>query len=280
MSSIDQTPRALVRQSPTPEQEAQPTDISFAGTARAIALGFIAVVAGGSSLEAHGPTAPTPLVERELDPRGQTLKLMEKRVSLQTAGSSLESILDAIATLSGVKIEGLWSSVGGDGGLVRDQELAMTLTNVTVRAALDKLAERLESASSGGPTTWQVLSDGRLQFGTKARLDRYQELRSYDLRDVAGDTPQFLGAPKFNFNAALEQGRGNGGSIIGESQAGERRRSSKGDELEKMRELLLDTVESEQWVERGGSGGTIRIYNGTMLVRAAPYVHRALGGIS
>jgi hypothetical protein len=200
---------------------------------------------------------------------------MERRLTLEVSDYPLSDLVRTVSELGGVAIEALWTPAGS-AGLQREQEVTIALRNITIREALERIGRVVESES--GETTWQVLSNGRLQFGAKESLDRFQERRIYDLRDAANEAPLFLGAPRFNFNGALDQGRGGGGAIIGEPREGAegvRRTNEEG--LESLKEVILETVEPQQWVEQGGSGGSIRFYNGTMIVRAAPYVHRALG---
>jgi hypothetical protein len=44
--------------------------------------------------------------------------------------------------------------------------------------------------------------------------------------------------------------------------------------------LITQLVEQEEWVDNGGEGGTIRYYNGNLLVNAPDYMHRQINGYS
>ena len=274
MSSIERAGTREIRSTEQTLDQETLNGSSFGDAARVVAASVAALLVGVGTAEASEPKGVTPIVSKSLTPREATAALMEKRITLESRGSTLEDTLAALGAMAGVKIEPLWEPQGASVGLKKDLELEVSLQNVTTRAALERIAEIV--GREGEPTTWQVLPDGRLQFGTKASLDRFQERRIYDVRDLGGATPQFLGAPRFNFNGALQQG-GGGGSIIGEPEDREVGRRSEQDTFQTIKELIQETIESDQWIERGGSGGSIRFYNGTFIVVAAPYVHRALG---
>lgn len=247
---------------------------SFGSAARAIAVGVASIFTATGSAEAGAPLEPTPVVSKALSPRATTNLLLERRLSLDTPPLPLDQLLAAVTTLSGVKIEALWEKANDSSGLSKDFELGLSMRNKTVREVLEKIGEALEA--EGKPSTWQVLADGRLQFGAKESLNRYQERRIIDPRDLVAEVPLFDGAPEFNLNGALTQGGGGGGSIIGEPRESSSPRRTAQDGLERLKEILMETVEPEQWRDVGGTGGSIRIYNGNLLVEAAPYILRGL----
>lgn len=247
---------------------------SFGSLARAIAVGVASFITGSGAVAAGSPTESTPIVAREPSTRAETTLLLERRLTIDTTPLPLEQLLGAVASLSGVKIEVLWEGSNYPNGLARDFELGLTARGVTVRGALERIAAALER--EGRPSTWQILQDGRLQFGTKESLNRFQERRIIDPRDLTTEAPRFDGAPDFNLNGALTQGSGGGGSIIGDPRENSTPRRTTQDGLERMKEIIVDTVEPEQWIEAGGSGGSIRIYNGMLLIQAAPYILRGL----
>jgi hypothetical protein len=42
-------------------------------------------------------------------------------------------------------------------------------------------------------------------------------------------------------------------------------------------QLIRDTIEPDIWLENGGQYGTIRYYDGRLIVSAAPFVQRQIG---
>jgi hypothetical protein len=161
-------------------------------------------------------------------------------------------------------------------GISPDAEINIPDKSITIRQGLDLISEQLSQA--GTPTTWQVLEDGRLQIGSKESLDRYQETKIYEIADLLAATPTFANAPDFNINAALQQGiSGNGGgAIIGDPVRSEAERAATRADSGQLTDLIRQVIEPDQWIENGGSGGSIREFRGALIIKAAPYVHRAL----
>lgn len=221
-------------------------------------------------------TSPTPLVARAENPRDIKLAEMSRKFQLSGSKSSLESVLAAITTLTGVSIETLWQSDRLPSGLSPNSEINIPAKSLTVRQGLELISEQL--SQSGTPTSWQVLEDGRLQLGSKESLDRYQETKIYEIADLLAAAPNFANAPDFNMNAALQQGLGGngGGAIIEDPVRSEVERATGKADSGQLLDLIREVIEPEQWVENGGLGGSIREFRGAFIIKAAPYVHRAL----
>src|SRR5690606_18701153 len=47
---------------------------------------------------------------------------------------------------------------------------------------------------------------------------------------------------------------------------------------EEIATLIRDVVETEEWIENGGAGGSIRVFRGTLIVNAPDYMHRSISG--
>jgi len=248
-------------------------DLSLATSLFSASAAFIATDAT-SALAAS--TSPTPLVARAENPRDVKLAEMSRKFQLSSSKSSLDSVLSAISTLTGVRIEPLWQSDRLPSGISPDAEINIPDKSITIRQGLDLISEQLSQA--GTPTTWQVLEDGRLQIGSKESLDRYQETKIYEIADLLAATPTFANAPDFNINAALQQGiSGNGGgAIIGDPVRSEAERAATRADSGQLTDLIRQVIEPDQWIENGGSGGSIREFRGALIIKAAPYVHRAL----
>lgn len=249
-------------------------------TARAIVAAFAALsISHGTALDsaqAHSASdQKAGPIEREESPQVITSRLLERPISLEVRSASLEQIVGALSASVGLPIEALWDSPRFPGGLSPQTEISFSATKLPLRAALERLADQI--TGSDNSVTWQVLQDGRLQFGTKESLNQYKERRIYDVQDLLFQYPNFSNAPKFDMNAALQQGRGGGGSaIIGDPGESKDALRSKTSAAESLKALLLTTVEADQWQENGGSGGSIQMFRNSFIINAAPYVHRAL----
>lgn len=158
------------------------------------------------------------------------------------------------------------------------------------------------------PCTWQLKSTF-LDIGTKPDLSRPgdQELKLYPVRDILYEPPVFDNAPDFSIDTALAQGAtfgggggsaggggggfggaggggggmggggggaGGGGSIFGSAGDSPERKSH--EELaKKLIQIIQLTVEPEAWLS---GWATMEYFQGSLLVKAPDYVHRALAG--
>jgi hypothetical protein len=58
----------------------------------------------------------------------------------------------------------------------------------------------------------------------------------------------------------------------------QQRQQEREDSAKNITAIITDLVENEQWVDNGGSGGTIRYYRGTLIVNAPDYMQRGIDG--
>lgn len=196
-----------------------------------------------------------------------------------------------------------------------DPETPITF-RATGTPALTVLEMILDQCSVDGEScTWQ-LRDGYVEVGTKSRLavPGSQELRYYPVRDLLFEVPYFDNAPQLDLGSALDQGGsgggggggggrggggrggggsggggrggggggaggggGGGGSLFG-TPSGEPQRITEDEHADTLISLLMDTVEPEGWVLRGGTYATIRYYQGVLIIKAPDFVHRQIGG--
>jgi len=183
-------------------------------------------------------------------------------------------MVKTISSALGNAVDVSWSDQNKLIGLDRDSEVTLNIKNVSCKAALEKLSRALYG--QGLETTWQVLEDGTIQFGTKATLNSNQEIVIYDIKDLLLKVPNFSNAPQIDLNQVLQQG-GNGGSPFQNDPAPPSTRPDPNNRPEEeLIRLIIQYVEPEQWMDAGGNGGSIRFFNGSLIIQAAPYIHRAL----
>ncbi|NDC38120.1 MAG: hypothetical protein EBZ48_08710 [Proteobacteria bacterium] len=254
---------------------------SFSSTARRIATSFAAlsILSGSVAESAHTSDANTPIsgqLHRVESPRAITNRLLERTVSCDLKGATIEQALSVLGTLSSMPIETAWNDNSNPNELSYQQQVSLSIENKSLRFALDQLASQMIDSSSG--FTWQVLPDGRLQFGSKERLNSFKEARIYDISDLLIQHPQFLDAPRIDISAALQQGTPGtaGGSILTNPSGTERSTPRSPTDPEMLKNLLTSTIETDQWQENGGTGGSIRVFRNTLIIKAAPYMHRAI----
>ncbi|MEM9083117.1 MAG: hypothetical protein AAGB34_05925, partial [Planctomycetota bacterium] len=125
---------------------------------------------------------------------------------------------------------------------------------------------------------WQFDPYGGLEVGPESRLARRLQTVAYDILDLLYVAPDFTNAPTLDLNV----GGGDGGGGSGLFQQGGGDDGDLGEDqqetVEDLIELVQTYVEPEHWSEVGGPF-TIRPFRtDILLIRAAPFAHRHIGG--
>ena len=215
-------------------------------------------------------------------PQRDTLIRLTRRISSDFNEKRLEDIMTYIKETSGADIEPMWADDRNSEGLDKDKVISVKVENVTVLALLEKVLER-SHPESGGEATWQMSETGAFQCGPRARLNKYRRVQIYDINDLLMEQPDYREVPRIDLQQALQASQGGGGG--GQSpfrtdneQNQNERKKAKQDQAEDLASLIRDLVETDQWTENGGSGGSIKYYNGTLIVNGADYIHRGING--
>lgn len=227
------------------------------------------------------------------DPRAVTLSKMMKVVSADFTENTLEQCMNFIRDVSGADFEYLWTE-GGNAGLDKEKTITLSAKNVTLLTLLETVLDKASDPSPSGlpGATWQMTTGGALQVGLKSSLNRMKRLETYDINDMLFEVKDKTDVPELDLQASFQGGgggRGGGGGGgqspfggsggrgqgQGQQQADPLRREKLSDEVKK---LIVSLVETDQWAENSGDGGTITYWQGTLLISAPDYMHRQIDG--
>lgn len=210
----------------------------------------------------------------------ETLSRMMVPITIELSDNRLEDVVRFISDFTGADLEPIWRTDRDADGLDKEARVTVSVTNVTVLAFLERI---LRQSNDGFiENTWQLGESGALEFGPKSRLNRLAFLKTYDIQDMLYEIPDFVDVPTLDLDQILQQsgqqGGGGGGSIFQGDQEGGAVQRPREELAQELINLIIENIEPEQWIDNGGDGGTIRYYNGFLLVRAPDYMHRQLGG--
>lgn len=211
---------------------------------------------------------------RQSDPRSIAIARMLRPLDVEIDGNRLEDVIQFVEELTGVTIEAMWANDRFVEGLDPDRSVAVRIRKGTALAFLDGVLRTLDDEFS--EHTWQVSNEGTIQIGTKESLNRFATLRMYDVRDLLYTVPSFREVPTLNLGA-IQQGGGGGGSRT-QFTVDESNNLSDEDMAEQLQDIIVTSIEPDQWDVNGGSGASVRFHSGMLLVRAPDYIHRQLGG--
>lgn len=236
---------------------------------------FSLVLLAPSSASAR-PDAPT---SADIAARRDTAAKLRKLITIELNDARLEDVVQFIEDFAAIELEPMWID-DAEGGLDKEQRITVEVKDVPVITLIERVLQKTQTDFS--PATWQFApSGGAVEIGPRSRLNQQAYLRIYDIQDLLFQIPDFEDFPELDLDQVLNQGGqggGGGGSVFSEEGENEPRGPNAQELLERLTDIITETIEPEQWRENGGDGGSITPYKGALLIRAPDYMHRQLEG--
>ncbi|MGD9789746.1 MAG: hypothetical protein AB7Q00_04250 [Phycisphaerales bacterium] len=251
-----------------------------------MALGLSSMaLAQGSAPSAKGATVSGGSTVRTTGiPQRDTLLRMMKPIAVDFTDQRLEDIVQYLQTVTGADFEPLWIDDTHAVGLDKDSTITLKTTSLPALTILDKILERAGSEFTG-MSAWQMSDTGSLQFGPRERLNVYKRVETYSIIDLLTEIPNYTDAPDFDLNTVLQGSGGRGASQArspfrdtGGTRGQDQDVKTPEEKADDLKRLIVSLIESDQWQENGGSGGSITYFQGNFIVNAPDYMHRALNG--
>lgn len=229
-----------------------------------------------------GSAAATVLAQSAADPRAVTYGKLVNTVlpTVEFNGNDFRNVLTFLSEVGDVDIITKWDEDGLGDGFDPAAEITLTLNNPT---ALVDVLELVMDQASEEETTWN-LGAGYVEVGTKDQLNTKKYVVLYPVRELLFVAPRFDDAPELDLESVLQSstqgGGGSGSGSIFEDEEDEEQssRANEEDEAEELIDIITSIVEPNQWENFGGEGGSIRYFRGFLIVNAADYLHRQVGG--
>lgn len=219
---------------------------------------------------------------RVVDPRSEALERLAKRVNVDLQDARLEDVVQFLSTIGSIEFDPAWEDDTGREGLDRDAMVSIRASNLPILSILERILDKSGDTFSGN--TWQLTPDGLIEIGPKSRLNDGATLKVYDIQDLLFEVNSYTSVPELDLDAAVQQSQGGGGgggggqSIFEDDEEDTEPRLSPEEQAQRLIDLIVETIEPDQWLDNGGDGASVRFYKGTLLVRAPDYIHRQLGG--
>ncbi len=212
-----------------------------------------------------------------------TLMRLMKRVTVNLENHRLEDVVQFIRDVTQADIEPIWIDDKHDVGLDPDATVTLKAKHVTALQLLEMVLEKVSDGSDFDSATWQFTKYGGFEFGPKERLNVHRRVEIYDINDLLMDVPDYDNAPRFDLNTVFQAGgQTGGGGGSGQSpfqdQGTDIQRRDREEKVQDITDLIMATVEPEQWVDNGGEAATMREIRGSLFVNAPDYIHRQING--
>lgn len=229
-----------------------------------------------ASVAAQQDDADTIRLKRE------NLAKMLRPISLSVEEQPLRDIMRFIEDFTGAQLDVRYLDDRNAAGLDPEALISIDVKNISALRLLELVLDQSGRDSFEG-ATWQLTSWGAIEAGLKSTLNRRQRVQVYDIADLLLVLPDYQDTPEIDLQSVLQsqQGGGGGQSPFGGDTQGQ---DDEERDLEERKDAVIDliqaVVETEQWQRNGGDGGTITVYQNSLVIRAADYIHRQINGYS
>lgn len=251
-------------------------------------LAMVGVAAAASTAAAQTATkgllAPEPAQTIAASSHRSTLAKMFRPLTTEFNENKLEDVMKFLEDYTGATLEVHWADTGTD-GLNREQPITLKVRNMAALTVLERVLAKAQTDTIAGGNTWQMTEYGTMEIGPKSVLNQNKRVELYDIHDLLIEIPRFEDVPAIDLQSLLQQaqqGGGGGGQSPFQNDQEDRQQNEDQRTLQEKGEdvmrLITQLVEPEEWIDGGGEGGTIRYYNGNLLVNAPDYMHRQING--
>jgi hypothetical protein len=224
------------------------------------------------------PTRET--VEQEEVTIADKLRTIINPVDLQRIQA--RSAFEWWSKATGVPLIINWDQMQNE-GVSSETEITLQLNHVPAGRLLSIMMKQ----SAGDTPLIMETTPWYVQVMTKAEANKTQIVRVYDLGDLIHEPMKIGKPPRFDLGAALSNSSsggdggssGSSGTSIFEEDTGQEREKTKSvdERSEEIAKVIRDTIEPEIWEENGGQFGSIRVFQGRLVVRAPAYVQAQIG---
>lgn len=210
--------------------------------------------------------------------RAVLASLQDTRIPVNFADNTFANVIQFIENISSLNIDVDWDSLELI-GVDKESPVTLKLSNVSIETVIDRVLAKVSDPDI--PAGWAV-TDGILTIASDEVLRRNTVLEIYDIRDLLVDIPDYTEAPTFDLNSVLQSsgGRGGGNSQspfqnTGQGQNQDNRRDPQ-DMIDEIVDIISSNVDFEGWQENGGDTGSIREFNGNLIITNTPRNHRSI----
>jgi len=231
--------------------------------------------------------------QSEAPPPGRTastLELLNRRLpEVMFEELPLEQVMEFIADFTDMNVVVRWEILE-DAGIERDKAITVKVRNLRLSQVLWLIMN--EAGGTDLRLAYRA-SGNMLVLSTEEDLGREMLVKVYDVSDLLVRPPRFTNALQLDATQALQQaaqggqgGQGGGGGggqgLFGGQGSGQQsqrddERDGAGAGMQELRQLIVDTVEPDSWVDNGGLG-TIQPFGNVLVVRNSILVHQRLSG--
>ncbi len=199
--------------------------------------------------------------------------------------NSLQDVVEFVKTVTQLNVDTDWTALEA-ANIHRDTTVSLNLTNVTAKALMDRIVEKISGADRNSRADWAVL-DGVVTLASDEKIRKRTELVIYDVKDLLIEVPDYRDVPRIDLQQALQASQGGGGGSQSpfrneqDREDQQQRQQTRDRTLDDLINIIRENVDQEGWTENGGDTGKItKVGNaGNLIITNTPKNHRQIAGL-
>ncbi|RNC82211.1 MAG: hypothetical protein ED559_10645 [Phycisphaera sp.] len=254
---------------------AKPVTIALTATALVLTAGVLP-----SAISPISGVAAAQTDEGDVKKKRENLALMLRPVTISFNDQRLEDVMTFLKDFTGAEMDVHYIDDRKPDALDPDTLITLDVKDMSALRLLERVLEQA-AKDSFQENTWQMTSWGSIECGPKSLLNRRQRVVIYDISDLLFEIPDYQDAPRIDLQSALQSNQGGGGQSPFDGDTNDDneeidREAARNEVID----LIQTIVEPEQWVDNGGDGGNVNVFQNTLVIRAPDYMHRQIDGYS
>lgn len=198
---------------------------------------------------------------------------LRQPIPVQFDGNTFENVVEYLRNVTGINLFVNWKSLEA-AGIAPNTTITLQLSNVPADKALRLILDQVggELVSLG-----YTIDEGVVTISTRDQINQNTVIRTYDIRDLLVQAPNFEEAPEFDLNQITQSTQGGGGqsgSLFSDSDEEEEGILTRTELTEQIKTLIRETVDPENWRQNGGIVSSMNELNGTLIINSTTDNHK------
>ncbi len=213
-----------------------------------------------------------------------TFDILNQRIpEVEFVNQPLDSVIEWLGELTQLNIVVRWQTLA-DAGIERDTPISIKVRNLRLSQVLWLI---MNEVGRGDIELAYRASGSLLVFSTADDLGKELVTKVYDVSDLLITIPRAQ-RPMFDVTQGMGQtgsGGGGGSGLFGQGSQNQQQQEDPNAQsgaataaMQRLIDLITDTVEPDSWASKGGGNGTIHAFGRLLVVRNTILVHQRLGG--
>jgi type II secretory pathway component GspD/PulD (secretin) len=191
-------------------------------------------------------------------------------IAVNFDANTFEGVIEYLRNVTGLDLFVNWRALEL-AGVDRNAQLSLKLNQVPAGKALSLI---LQQVGGDAVKLDYSIDDGVVQISTVDNLGQNTIIRSYDIRDLLVNIPNFTDAPEFDLDSVIagDPDSGSTGSPFDDAAGADSLTDDSEERIQQITDLIRNTVQPTSW----DTVGAINELNGTLIIRQTGAAHRSI----